>query len=77
MKIVVYGSGCKSCELLHGRVLSVVKECGLQADVEYVKDLTVIISKGIMQLPALEVDGKIVLSGRVPKEAEIQKMLCK
>lgn len=75
MKIVVYGSGCKSCETLYGRVLSVLREKNAEADAEYVKDLAVIISKGIMQLPALEVDGKIVVSGRVPKESEIAKLL--
>lgn len=75
MKIVVYGSGCKSCELLHRRVLSVVREQNLEADVDYIKDLAAIISKGIMQLPALEIDGKLVVSGRVPKENEIAKLL--
>lgn len=75
MKIVVYGSGCKSCELLHGRVLSVIRKKNIDADVDYIKDLAAIISKGIMQLPALEIDGKIVIGGRVPTENEIAKLL--
>ncbi len=71
MKIVVYGTGCKKCHALHESVLAVVKKQGIDAEVVYENDLKTIIGKGIMQMPALEVDGKIKSLGRVPKEKEI------
>lgn len=75
MKITVYGTGCKSCKALHESVLKVVKDNAIAAEVVYENDLRTIIGKGIMQLPALEVDGKIKLAGRVPKEKELAEYL--
>lgn len=71
MEIIVYGTGCKSCEMLHNNVQNVVKENAIKADIIYEKSLKVIMEKGIIQLPALSVDGKIKSMGRVPKEKEI------
>lgn len=71
MKIVVYGTGCKSCHTLHENVLKAVKDNAINADVVYETDLKTIINKGIMQMPALEVDGKIKCAGKVPKEKEL------
>ncbi|NCA66904.1 MAG: thioredoxin family protein [Clostridia bacterium] len=71
MKIVVYGTGCKSCHALHESVLKLVKDNAIDAEVEYITDLNKIISKGIMQMPALEVDGKFKCMGRVPKDKEL------
>jgi len=71
MKIVVYGTGCKSCHALHESVLETVKKHGIDAEVFYETDLKTIIGKGIMQMPALEVDGRIKCMGRVPKEKEL------
>lgn len=71
MKIVVYGSGCKSCHMLHESVLKVVKDNAIDAEVIYENDLSIIVGKGIMQMPALEVDGKIICKGRIPKEKEL------
>lgn len=71
MKIIIYGTGCKSCHTLHESVLAVVKKHGINAEVVYETDLKTIIGKGIMQMPALEVDGKMKCMGRVPKEKEL------
>jgi small redox-active disulfide protein 2 len=71
MKIVVYGTGCKSCHALHESVLKTVKKYEIDAEVVYESDLRTIIGKGIMQMPALEVDGKIKSTGRVPKEKDL------
>ncbi len=71
MKIVVYGTGCKSCHALHENVLATVKKHEIDAEIVYETDLKTIIGKGIMQMPALEVDGKIKSMGRVLKEKEL------
>ena len=71
MKVVVYGTGCKSCHALHESVLKVVKDNAINAEVVYETNLNTIIGKGIMQMPALEVDGKIKFMGRVQKGKEL------
>ncbi len=75
MKVVVYGTGCKSCHALHESVLKVVKDNAINAEVVYETNLNTIIGKGIMQMPALEVDGKIRCMGRVPKGKELLAFL--
>jgi small redox-active disulfide protein 2 len=71
MKVIVYGTGCKTCHALHDSVLKVVKDHEIDAEVIYETDIKKIIAKGIMQMPALEVDGKMKCMGRVPKEKEL------
>lgn len=71
MKIVVYGTGCKTCHALHDGVLRVVKENGIDAEVIYESDIKKIFAKGLMQMPALEVDGNIKFVGKVPKDKEL------
>lgn len=74
MKIVVYGTGCKKCKELHDSVEKVIKDNAIEAEVVYENDLKTIIGKGIMQMPALEVDGQYKVLGRVPKEKELIKL---
>lgn len=75
MKIVVYGTGCKSCHTLHERVKSVVKDNNINAEIIYETDLNVILNKGIMRMPALEIDGIIKSMGAVLKEKELISLL--
>lgn len=74
MKIVVYGTGCKKCKELHENILKTIKNNAIEAEVIYENDLKTIIGKGIMQMPAIEVDGEYKVMGRVPKEKELLKL---
>lgn len=71
MKIVVYGSGCKNCKLLYSRVLKVVEDNNIEAEVVYETDFNVIAKKGFIQMPVVEVNDKVVIAGRIPKESDI------
>ncbi|MCK9235306.1 MAG: thioredoxin family protein [Acholeplasmataceae bacterium] len=75
MKISVYGTGCKTCKLLHQRVLLVVKENNLNAEVFYETDVMNIAKRGILQTPALEVNNKIVHTGKVPKIKDLYNLI--
>ena len=75
MKIIVYGTGCKSCKTLYENVLKTVKDNAINAEVVYETNLRTIIEKGIMQMPALEVDGQIKSAGRVLKEKDLLLLL--
>ena len=69
MKITIIGSGCPTCESLHKMVQAVVKENDIKAEVEYIKDVTELINRGIMGSPALLIDNKPVKVG-LPKNKE-------
>lgn len=75
MKIKIYGTGCAKCHQLADTVASVIADSGADAEVEKVTDINAIVARGVMMTPALEADGEIVSSGRLPDASEIRKVL--
>ena len=75
MEIKVIGSGCDKCGQLYGNTCEAVKNLNLNARVTKVEDLIEIVMLGVMTVPALMVDGKILSAGRVLKTPEIEKLL--
>jgi small redox-active disulfide protein 2 len=75
MKIEILGSGCPKCKELESRVKEAVKKAGLDALVEHVYDIDKIIKMGAFSTPAMAIDGKIVLSGRLPTVKELVAIL--
>ena len=69
------GTGCPSCKALEEAVRKAVMEMNLEAKIIKVEDMAEILNYGIMTTPALVVDGKIVLKGRVASVEEIKKLL--
>jgi protein-disulfide isomerase len=55
----------------------VVKKNGIQATITKVDDITEIMKYNIMATPALVVNEKVEIKGRVPSEAEILQVLLK
>ncbi len=75
MKIKVLGTGCPKCKALEKVARDAVAEMGINADVEKVEDIVKIMGYGVMHTPALVVDEKVVLSGRVPSTSQIIDLL--
>lgn len=75
MNIKVIGSGCDRCDALYANTQAAVQTLGIDAEVEKVEDLIEIVMLGVMTVPAIMVDGKIMAAGRVLKEKEIVKLL--
>lgn len=71
MEIRIYGGGCARCGELAAKVAEVISRAGVSASVEKVTDFGQIAARGIVSTPALEVDGEIVSTGRVPSSDEI------
>lgn len=74
MEIKVLGTGCSGCKALHGVVLDVVNELGINANVEKIEDLMRIMEYNVMSLPALVIDGKVVAKGKLTRE-QVKKYL--
>jgi small redox-active disulfide protein 2 len=77
MNIKILGTGCSKCKTLEKLTLDAVIDLGLSADIEKVEDIVRIMKYGVMSTPALVVDEKIILSGRVPSPVEIREILNK
>ena len=75
MNIKVLGGGCKSCEALFEAVKKAVAEKGIDAETEYITDMEKIMAFGVMSMPALIIDGKVVSAGKVLKAKEVEKFL--
>ncbi|MDD3574854.1 thioredoxin family protein [Methanospirillum sp.] len=75
MKIEIFGSGCTKCRRMYDNVVEAVKKTGADADIIKVDSLADIISRGVMMTPSLFVDGKEVVSGRVPGVNEIVDLI--
>ena len=74
MNIKVLGGGCSKCEALLENTKKAIQEKGIEAEIEYITDFSVIAGYGIMT-PALMIDGKVVSTGRVLNEKQIGKLL--
>ena len=75
MNIKVLGGGCYKCENLLNAVKEAVAQKGIDAEIEYITDMSKIMEFGIMSTPALMVDNKVVSMGRVLKAKDVAKML--
>ena len=75
MEIKVLGTGCAKCKRLEDMTQEVVDENELDATVEKVEDIMQIMEYGIMRTPGLVIDGKVVLSGEVPKKETLKDLL--
>jgi small redox-active disulfide protein 2 len=75
MEIKVLGPGCANCKKLEKLVREAVDELRLDAQVQKVTDIKEIIAHGVMSTPALVVDGKVKMSGRVPGKEELKRLL--
>ena len=75
MDIKVIGAGCDKCDAMYDAVGRAVADLGLDATVEKVEDLVEIVRLGVMQSPALRVDGRVVSAGRVLKPKEARRLL--
>ncbi len=75
MEIKVLGTGCARCRSLEQSTRIAVEELGMDATIEKIEDIEKIMVYGIMQTPGLVINGKVVLTGQVPKTEDIKKLL--
>jgi small redox-active disulfide protein 2 len=72
MRIEILGSGCARCHGLEDSVRKALATLGKDAEVVDVTDMQQIMAYGVMSMPALVIDGKVMSAGRVltPEEAK-------
>jgi len=77
MNIKILGPGCPRCKTLEREVIDSLVELDIAADVSKVDDILKIMEYGIMHTPALVIDEKVVMSGRVPAVSELKEIITK
>jgi len=75
MNIKILGPGCARCHQLEKTTREVVKELGIDASVEEVKDINKIMEYPILTTPGLVIDEELVCAGRVPTKAELTQLI--
>lgn len=77
MNIKILGMGCCNCVKLYQTTQEAVKELGIQANIEKVENMAQIMEYGVMRTPALVINEKVVVQGRIPNKDEMKKLLQK
>ena len=74
-KIQILGTGCAKCQKLAENTKQAADNLGLDYEMEKVTDINQIMGFGVMTTPGLAVDGKVLLTGKVPNPGDIEKLL--
>ena len=77
MEIKILGTGCPKCKSLEKLTREVIEQNNIDATVTKVEDIMDIMNYGVMATPAIVVDEKVVLKGRVPSSQELIQLLSK
>ena len=74
-KLQILGSGCAKCEQLAANAVQAAEALGLEYTMEKITDVGEMAAMGVALTPGLAVDGKVIVSGKVPAAEEIKGML--
>ena len=77
MEIKILGTGCAKCKTLEKMTRDVVEQNGFDASITKVEDIVDIMKYNVMATPALVVNEKVEIKGRVPSADEIKQVLSK
>lgn len=73
--VKVLGAGCASCHKQYENAKEAVKDLGLTVEVEYITDLEKVMEYGVMSMPAIVVNEKVVSHGKVINVSDVKKLL--
>lgn len=74
-EVKILGTGCPKCTKLAENTEAAAKELGIEYELAKVTDISEIMKFGVMMTPALVVDGKVKIVGKVPELDEIKQLL--
>jgi small redox-active disulfide protein 2 len=74
MEIKILGTGCPKCKSLEKLAREVVEQNHISATISKVEDIMDIMNYGVMSTPAIVIDEKVVMKGRVPSSQELLQL---
>ena len=75
MKIAILGTGCPKCKQTADVVRKAVELAGVEATIQKIEDIQEILKFRVMMTPAVAIDGKVKLWGKVPTVDEVKSLL--
>lgn len=75
MEIKILGTGCSNCKKLEVNAKEAVKELNIDAQITKVEDIKEIMKYGVMRTPAIVVNEKVKMFGKVCTVDEIKKYI--
>ena len=75
IKLQILGIGCPKCKKLAENAEAAAKALGIEYEIEKVTDINEIMKFGVMMTPALAVDGKVKVVGKVISAEEIKNLI--
>jgi small redox-active disulfide protein 2 len=77
MNIQIVGGGCQRCAQTEMNVFNACAELEIAADISHVWEAEEHAKLGVRAIPAVVVNGKVMISGRVPTVPELKMLLQK
>ncbi len=75
LKIELLSLDCGECDALEQQLLRVLRGLDLAAQILKTGDGTAFALYGLQQLPAIAINGQVVLQGQPPSDAELHNIL--
>lgn len=75
MIIKILGTGCSNCKKLEANTIKAAEELGTDATVEKITDMKAIMGYGVMRTPAIVINEKVKMYGKVCTVDEIKKYI--
>jgi small redox-active disulfide protein 2 len=75
LKIEVFTSTCAKCKMLEVVVRTAIQEMDIEADVKNIHDAIYIRERGVTRVPALFINNKLIVEGRVPTVTEMKGII--
>jgi small redox-active disulfide protein 2 len=75
MQVKVLGAGCSNCHALEDRTGAALRRLGIENEIEMITDYGEIVAHGVMNTPALVVEDRVIVSGRVPEVSELVSLI--
>ena len=75
--VKVLGAGCPGCHKQYENAKAAVSELSFGIEVEYVTDMGKVMTLGVMSMPAIVVNDKVIAMGRILSVEEVKMALDK
>ena len=75
LDIKILGPGCAKCKTLERLTQEVVTENKIDAVVSKIEDIMEIMQYNIISTPAIVINSKVVVKGKIPSKEEIKKYI--
>lgn len=74
--IKIFGKdGCRNCSTMFQNTIDILAEKNISCDCQHVTDLQEVMKFGVMSLPGLVINDKVVSYGKILSKADIEKFI--